>query len=265
LLVDQLSYALLILLTNRQSLRRQRSPAPDACLARRAAACGMILIHLQVSGPIMSKIDFKTELKHLFAPSTKEFAMVDVPAMRYLMIDGSGNPNTSEPYKEAIEALYGVAYTLKFASKKELGRDYVVPPLEGLWWADDMSTFVSRNKDRWRWTMMIMVPEWIKPSLISRAIDTVRAKKTLAALPLLRHDILHEGQSVQIMYIGSYDDEGPVLSRLHRHYLPENNLTFNGKHHEIYLSDPRKTPAPKLKTILRQPVAALKASDGRQT
>jgi hypothetical protein len=205
----------------------------------------------------MSKIDFRKQSRDLYAPSAKEFAMVDVPAMGYLMIDGSGDPNTSESYREAIEALYAVSYTLKFASKKELGRDYVVPPLEALWWADNMSAFASRNKDQWCWTAMIMEPEWIEPAQISAGVDTVRAKKNPPALALLRHEILHEGRSVQILHIGSYDDEGPTLSRMHNQYLPQNGLTFNGKHHEIYLSDPRKTPASKLKTILRQPVRAV--------
>lgn len=125
----------------------------------------------------MSKIDFRKQSRDLYAPSAKEFAMVDVPAMGYLMIDGSGDPNTSESYREAIEALYAVSYTLKFASKKEFGRDYVVPPLEALWWADDMSAFASRNKDQWCWTAMIMEPEWIEPAQISAGVDTVRAKK----------------------------------------------------------------------------------------
>lgn len=125
----------------------------------------------------MSKIDFRKRSKHLYAPSAKEFAIVDVPPVRYLMIDGRGDPNTSETYREAIEALYAVSYTLKFASKKEFGRDYVVPPLEALWWAEDMSAFASRNKDQWCWTAMIMVPEWIGPAQISDAVDTARAKK----------------------------------------------------------------------------------------
>jgi hypothetical protein len=209
----------------------------------------------------MSKIDFRKQSKHLYAPSAKEFVIVDVPAMRYLMIDGRGDPNTSEAYREAIEALYAVSYTLKFASKKEPGCDYVVPPLEALWWAEDMSAFAGRNKDQWCWTAMIMVPAWIEPAQISAAVDAVRAKKNPPALALLRHEILHEGRSVQILHIGSYDEEGPTLSRLHHEYLPKNVLTFNGKHHEIYLSDPRKTPASKLKTILRQPVRAANAGD----
>ncbi len=202
----------------------------------------------------MEKKDFRKELKHLYDPSAKDFSIVDVPPVRYLMIDGSGNPNVSKGYREAIEALYAVSYALKFASKKELGKDYVVPPLEGLWWADDMSLFANGTKDKWRWTMMIMQPEWITPTMIAKAIETVRVKKPIPGLSLLREEVLKEGRSVQIMQIGSYDDEAPVLARLHNEYLPQNGLVFNGKHHEIYIGDPRKTAPGKLKTVLRQPV-----------
>lgn len=202
----------------------------------------------------MEKIDLRKALKQLYRPSAKEFAMVDVPPMRYLMIDGYGNPNTSEDYQNAIQALYSVSYTLKFTSKKELGKDYVVLPLEGLWWADDMSAFTSGNKDQWHWTMMIMQPEWITSAMIATAIDTVRAKKPIPGLSLLRHELLTEGRAVQIMHVGSYDQEAPVLARLHHEYLPQHKLTFNGKHHEIYVGDPRKTAPDKLNTVLRQPV-----------
>jgi hypothetical protein len=205
----------------------------------------------------MDKIDFKKAFKQLYQPSSKDFSLVDVPPLRYLMVDGAGNPNTSPSYSDAIEALYSVAYTLKFASKNTLGMDYVVPPLEGLWWADDMNAFVSRDKDAWYWTMMIMQPEWISPAMIDSAVATVRAKKTVPALDLLRTEILTEGACVQIMHIGSYDDEGPTLARLHDEYMPRHRLVMHGKHHEIYLGDPRKTVASKLKTVLRQPVAAL--------
>lgn len=202
----------------------------------------------------MEKKDFRKELKHLYAPSAKDFSIVDVPPMRYLAIDGCGDPNVSREYKEAIEALYAVSYTLKFISKKELDKDYVVPPLEGLWWADDMSVFARGTKDEWRWTMMIMQPEWITPALIAKAIETVRVKKPIPGLSLLREEVLKEGRSAQIMHIGSYADEAPVLARLHNEYLPQNGLVSNGKHHEIYIGDPRKTAPSKLKTVLRQPV-----------
>lgn len=210
----------------------------------------------------MEKVDFKRELKNLYMPPAKDFTIIDVPPMHYLMADGSGDPNTSQSYKDAIEALYAVSYTIKFASKNELGRDYTVPPLEGLWWADDMVSFTRRDKSAWHWTMMIMRPSWIIPAMIERAAAAVQRKKVLPALPLLRDERLDEGRSVQIMHIGSYEDEAPVLARLHREFMPKHGLTFNGKHHEIYIGDPRKTAPGKLKTVLRQPVKPLAVSSG---
>lgn len=205
-------------------------------------------------GAVMKKIDFRQEMKELYAPSSKEFSVVDVPEMSFLMVDGEGNPNTAKAYSDAIEALYSVSYGLKFASKKELGIDYVVAPLEGLWWADDPSAFTKRAKDEWRWTMMIMQPRWITPEMVEQTLATTKAKKSLAALALLRFERYAEGKSVQIMYIGSYDEEAPTLLRLHNEYMPGHGLDFNGHHHEIYIGDPRKAEPAKLKTILRQPV-----------
>lgn len=206
----------------------------------------------------MDKVDFKMALKHLYRPSAKEFAVVEVPPFQYLMIDGHGDPNTAPAYAEAIEALYAVAYKIKFASKKELGRDYVVPPLEGLWWAGDMAAFTTaRDKTAWSWTMMIMQPLWIAPDMFQAAVGQVEAKKTLPALPKLRLEAYAEGLSVQILHIGSYDDEGPVLERMHHQFIPGQGLEMAGKHHEIYLTDARKTPPEKLRTVLRQPVRAL--------
>ena len=204
------------------------------------------------------KNDIKIERKDLYAPA-REFVLVDVPPLQFLMIDGSGNPNAAQGYKDAIEALYAVSYALKFASKK-LGRDYVVRPLEGLWWADDMKAFRTGDKDSWRWTMMIGQPDWIDHAKVAQAIAIQREKKPSSALDLLRLETLDEGRSVQILHVGSYDDEAPVLRRLHEEYLPQNGFAPHAKHHEIYLSDARRTAPAKLKTILRQPVRALKAA-----
>lgn len=204
----------------------------------------------------MDKIDFKRTLKHLYQPTGKEFSLVDVPAMQFLMLDGHGDPNTAPFYAEAVEALYGVAYKLKFMSKQELGRDYGVPPLEGLWWAANMASFTtSLDKSAWDWTMMIMQPDWITAEMVAEATAVVQKQKGLPALAHLRLETYREGLSVQIMHTGSYDDEAPTLHRLHHEFMPANGLVFNGKHHEIYLSDPRRVPPEKLKTVLRQPVA----------
>jgi len=170
------------------------------------------------------------------------------------MIDGHGDPNAAPEYQEAIEALYAVSYKVKFASKKKLDKDYVVPPLEGLWWAEDMESFTSkRDKSQWDWTMMIMQPEWITHEIVDQAIEQA-AEKELPALPKLRLETYHEGLCVQIMHHGSYDDEEPTLDKMHHEFIPQNGYKMAGKHHEIYLSDARKVAPEKLKTVLRQPV-----------
>ncbi|MGW8144966.1 MAG: GyrI-like domain-containing protein [Anaerolineales bacterium] len=205
----------------------------------------------------MSKVDFKKEYKVLFSPP-REFVLLEVPEMQFLMVDGHGDPNVAQEYQEAVEALYAVAYKIKFASKKQLGRDYVVPPLEGLWWAEDMGAFTTaRDKSKWDWTMMIMTPEWISQEMYADAVEQVRQGKHPAALEKVRLERYNEGLSVQIMHIGSYDDEGPTLMKMHNEFLPENGYVENGKHHEIYLGDPRKLAPEKLKTVLRQPVRKL--------
>jgi hypothetical protein len=202
----------------------------------------------------MSKIDFKKEWKELYRPSKKKFSLVEVPTLQFLMVDGHGDPNTAPEYTEAVEALYAVAYKIKFLSKKE-GKDYVVPPLEGLWWAEDMTVFRSaRDKSQWDWTMMIMTPEWVSEETYHAALEEVARKKNPPGLNKMRLEEYCEGLSVQILHLGSYEAEGPVLARMHDHFIPENGFKMNGKHHEIYLSDPRRTEPEKLKTILRQSV-----------
>ncbi|MCA9980025.1 MAG: GyrI-like domain-containing protein [Anaerolineales bacterium] len=209
-----------------------------------------------------TKVDFKKTWKHLYAPSAKAFAVVEVPPLAYLMVDGHGDPNTAVAYTEAVETLYAVAYKAKFLSKKELGRDYVVPPLEGLWWAEDMDHYtVKRDKSQWYWTMMIMQPDWLTAEHIATAKEVAAQKKELPALSKLRFACYEEGLAAQIMHIGSYDDETPTLARLHREWLPQNGYVENGKHHEIYLSDPRRVTPEKLKTILRQPIRPATTTD----
>ncbi|MGN0042052.1 GyrI-like domain-containing protein [Rhodococcus sp. (in: high G+C Gram-positive bacteria)] len=202
------------------------------------------------------KIDFKKTLD-AYRATRGEFRIVDVPDMWYLMIDGVGDPNTSPAFADAIESLYPVAFTLKFASKRELGRDYVVPPLEGLWWSEDMASFTSaRDKSHWNWTLMVMVPEWIERDLVAAALDRVAATSTPVRRGDVRLEPLVEGRCVQTLHVGSFDDEADVLAELHDEFVPGNGLRMVGKHHEIYLSDFRRTAPEKLRTILRQPVAA---------
>lgn len=202
----------------------------------------------------MKKYDVKKTHKDLYAPKSGEFTVVEVPRFQYLAVDGRGDPNTSSSYADAIEALFGVSYAVKFDSKNHLDRDYVVAPLQALWRAEEMAAFVRRDKESWEWTVMINQPDWITDEMVVSGAELVSSKKDLAALSDLRLMALTEGTSIQTLHIGSYDDEGPVLERLHHEYLPENDLTFNGDHHEIYLSDARRTEPAKLKTILRQPV-----------
>ncbi|MGV8849197.1 MAG: GyrI-like domain-containing protein [Propionibacteriaceae bacterium] len=183
------------------------------------------------------------------------FRILEVPDLTYLMIDGAGAPS-SPAFADAIDTLYPVAYALKFASKRTLGRDYVVPPLEGLWWADDMDSFTSaRDKSRWSWTLMILVPEWVTQDMYEGAVAQVATKKPPARLGDVRFEQLSEGRCVQTLHLGSFDAEASVLATMHDGFIPENGLRMTGKHHEIYLSDFRKVAPEKLRTILRQPVA----------
>ena len=200
----------------------------------------------------MAKIDFKKTLKALYAPSQKDFVVVDIPKMNFVMIDGAGPPG-NQAYTYACSWLFPISYGLKFMSKITLKQDYVVPPLEGLWWANDMTAYTENRKDEWQWTLMIMVPEWITHDMFTQSLD--KASSKLGTPPeTLRFEALEEGKSVQILHLGPFSEEGPTLARLHKEYMHAHGLTWNGKHHEIYLSDPRKSAPEKLRTVLRQPV-----------
>jgi hypothetical protein len=201
------------------------------------------------------KIDLKKQVES-YSASRREFAIVTVPAMQFLMIDGHGDPNTSAAYRDALTTIYPVAYTLKFLSKGELGRDYAVMPLEALWWAEDMESFTGRrDKSQWDWTLLNLVPDWITAEHLEAARATVARRSGAPRLDDLRLERFDEGLSVQILHVGSYDDEAPLLDRMHNEFIPAHSLRLTGKHHEIYLSDSRRTAADRLRTILRQPVA----------
>ena len=201
------------------------------------------------------KIDLKS-LDHYAAPRGS-FRVLDVPELRYLMVDGHGDPSSSPSFAAAVETLYPVAYALKLASKRELGVDYVVPPLEGLWWADDMDVFTTaRDKSAWDWTLLLLVPEWVEDDHVAAAVTQVAAKKRPPRIDDLRCAPLTEGRCVQTLHVGPFEDEGPVLARLHEEFLPAHGLRPTGTHHEIYLSDLRRVEPAKLRTILRQPVTA---------
>lgn len=202
----------------------------------------------------MDKVDLKREIAS-YGARRGRFEIVEVPPLRYLAVDGSGDPNTAAAYADAVSTLFPVAYALKFLSKKELGRDYTVMPLEALWWADEMDAFTaSRDKSRWSWTVLTLLPDWIADEHLDVARAQVAAKGVAPALDRLRIEELTEGLSVQTLHVGSYDDEAPVLDEMHATFIPAEGLRMTGRHHEIYLNDARRTAPEKLRTILRQPV-----------
>ncbi len=200
----------------------------------------------------MEKIDYKKQLKHLYKASAKKPVIVNVPAMNFFMIDGQGNPNTSEEYKNAVEVLFKLSYTIKFMIKKgEIAKDYGVMPLEGLWWMD--GEFDVDKKDEWKWTMMMMQPKLVTPEIVNEAIEIVKVKKNPPALPLVRFEHFEEGKVVQILHVGPFTEEGPTVERMHA-FAKAEGYQLRDKHHEIYLSDIRRAAPERWKTILRQPV-----------
>ena len=202
----------------------------------------------------MPKIDYKKELKEFYRPSAKKVVEVNIPKMNFLMVDGNGAPETTE-YKEAIEALYSVSYTLKFMIKKgDIGIDYGVLPLEGLWWADDMADFIDDNKSKWIWTMMIMQPELVTKNLVQAAINQVKDKKNLPAIDKVKFKPFQEGKCAQTLHVGPFSEEGPTVERVHS-FIAECDNELTGKHHEIYLTDIRRAAPENWKTIIRQPMS----------
>ena len=200
----------------------------------------------------MDKLDFKKVMKAYWQPPVGKFVVVEVPRFSFLKVDGRGDPNSAPEYKRAVQWLYSMSYALKFASKGA-GQDYGVAPLEGLWWAEDMSSFTSGDKSNWLWTAMIMQPDWIDAAAYAAALEKTRGK--LGEPPVsLRLEPFEEGLSVQTMHMGPYSAEAPTIARLHSEFLPANGLVETGHHHEIYISDPGRTAPEKLKTVIRQPV-----------
>jgi len=205
----------------------------------------------------MPPLDLVKQLKSLYSPSAKHPAIVEVPDLAFLMIDGRGDPNTSEAYEAALQALYGVAYTLKFTLKKtDPERDFKVAPLEGLWWTDEGAPAMDdlqRDRDAWNWTMMIAVPDAMTADEVTAAAGAAARKRELAAAPLIRLERLEEGLAAQIMHIGPYAEEAPTIERLHE-FVAAQGYELRGRHHEIYLGDPRRTAPERLKTVVRHPV-----------
>jgi hypothetical protein len=203
-------------------------------------------------GVVMSKVDYKKTQKEFYALKKGVFHFVDVPEMKILCIDGEGNPGTAKAFQMAVEALFAFSYTLKFQMKAE-GFDYVVMPLEGQFYMDDMSQFSEMRKDEWKWTLMIRQPDQVTKAQIEKARKTVESKKNPEALDQVRFETFIEGKSAQILYLGPYSEETETIQALHG-FIEENGCTKRGRHHEIYLNDMRRTAPEKLKTIIRQPV-----------
>ncbi len=202
----------------------------------------------------MQTLDLKKQLKPYLSPSADRPQIVDVPEMQFMMIDGSGYPGTSQEYKDALSALYSLAYGIKFVLKKgPAAIDYPVMASEGLWWVEDMSQFSLERKEEWLWTMMIMQPDVVTPELFDRMVSETMKKKPLPGLEHLRLERFHEGLCAQIMHIGPYSAEAPTVQKLH-HFISESGYRLCGRHHEIYLGDPNRSAPEKLHTILRQPI-----------
>ena len=204
---------------------------------------------------MVEKVDLKKQLKQYYNPSAKAPVIVEIPAMRFLMVDGAGNPNTAQAYVDAIETLYSVSYTVKFMMKLEHGLDYPVMPLEGLWWGTPFgkTRFTEADKDMFQWTAMIMQPDIVTAELMREGIRRAVGKKPLAAADKLRFETFAEGWVVQVLYFGAYNDEGPTIKAMHQ-FAFDQGYELTGKHHEIYLSDVRRTAPEKLKPVLRQPI-----------
>lgn len=201
----------------------------------------------------MKKVDLKKELKQLYQASAKEVVQVEVPTFKFLMVDGKGDPNVSQEYAQAVEALFSASYTAKFMVKRgPQALDYSVMPLEGLWWADDMSAFAANDRANWKWTIMIMQPSFVANEVIEAAVAEVRRKKKLPGIDRLRLGEFSEGRSAQVLHIGPFSEEGRTIERLHEFIDARSSRT--GKHHEIYLTDIRRADPKKWKTILRQPM-----------
>lgn len=201
----------------------------------------------------MEKLDLKKQFKPFYTPSAKQFSIIELPPLPYIMVDGHGDPNTAPVYVDAIQTLYSLSYTLKFHVKKTLEKDYGVMGLEGLWWVPDMQDFSTSKKSDWDWTMMILQPDFITQELFNEAKRQAVAKGKAPLADIARLETYHEGTSIQIMYFGPYADEGPTIANMHAH-AADQGYVLNGKHHEIYMSDARRVAPEKNKTIIRQPI-----------
>jgi hypothetical protein len=198
-------------------------------------------------------IETLARLKELYLPSTKDFVFIDVPEMQFVMIDGKGSPD-GEQYSHAMRWLFSAIYPIKRIAKERLGRDFVEPPLEALWWADDMNDLIAGHKGKLQWRLMIVTADWVSNEMFDHAVGAT-AERLGEAPTSLRLERFGEGRCVQILHVGDYSSEAAVVAqRLHNEFLPQHDLLPNGHHHEIYLSDPNRVAPERMRTVLRQPV-----------
>lgn len=206
----------------------------------------------------MEKLDLRKQFRHLYQPSAKKVELVEVPTLRFALIDGEiepgASPATSPAFHQAMEALYGISYTLKFMSKlrQENPIDYTVMALEALWWTET-GEYDLTQPEGWKWAAMMMQPEHITVEMFQEALNQLRKKKPSPALDLLRLESFTEGLCIQIMHIGPYKTEPVTLAKMDA-FAVEHGYRMRGKHHEIYLGNPMRAAKEKLKTILRHPV-----------
>ncbi|SKC49616.1 GyrI-like domain-containing protein [Krasilnikoviella flava] len=200
----------------------------------------------------MTTIDLKREPRLHYRATTTP-ALVAVPSRPFLMVDGTGDPNTVPAYREAVETLYPLAYALRAAVKQATGDAYTVMPLEGLWWSDDLRTFSVEAKDEWRWTMMISLPDAVEQVDSPAVVASVAREKELPAGELVRLERFGDGEAAQVLHLGPFATEGPTVEALHA-FVEAEGRALAGTHHEIYLSDARRVDPQKWRTVVRQPV-----------
>jgi len=191
-------------------------------------------------------------LKELYWPPHDEFVVVDVPALSFFMVDGDAPPE-HETVQAVADWLFAAVHPIERIARERMGRRFVEPPLESLWWADDVADLVAGNQAKLQWRLMIHGPSWATASMFAEAIAATEERRGPAP-PSLRLDRYDEGRSVQILHVGPPEAERPTLERLHHEFLPARGLVAHGAYHEIHLSDPRRTAPEKRKTVLRQPV-----------
>ncbi len=201
----------------------------------------------------MNDEEFHARIKELYHPPSKQFTLIDIPVIRYLAIDGKGDPALTG-IEDSMKWLWSIVYFLLPIAKERLGKKFAYPPLQCQFWADNIEDFASGNKDKWKWRAMVVLSNWATKEILDTAIAQAEEKRGEESPRTLHVENLNEGRSAQIMHIGDYSQIQKVCTKLYQEFLPENELKPNGYYHEIYLNDPSRTAPKKRKIIVRQPV-----------